>query len=382
MPKPGEPKRTSSLEEEVRGDWRRSRTQTASRREVLPWALSPVKRVMGPSKGQESAWKQRKSRRRREVSMAAGRESGWSGKGAASTAEARGLAGKRRGLQGRLGRIDWATMIAFKTLLLTGSLLLAGLPFSLGAAEAEGRAVQSGAVEYREGSVALQGWVARPEGLSQAVPGVLVVHDWTGVQASAKERAEQLARLGYVALVADIYGKGVRPSNPKESGAEAGKYKGDRALYRARLRAGLEELQRQPNVDGGKLAAIGYCFGGTGVLELARAGAAVRGVVSFHGGLDSPTPADGKNIKAKVLVLHGADDPYVPAEGIAAMIAEFKGAKVDWQMVSYSGAVHSFTNPAAGHDNSKGAAYNAVADARSWTAMRAFFDELFAPAAK
>ena len=279
-------------------------------------------------------------------------------------------------------------MIAQKLILLTGSVLLAGLPLGRVAAEEAERvpalaaAVESGAVEYRQGAAALQGWVARPRGLSGAVPGILVIHDWTGVQATAKDRAEQLAKLGYVALVADIYGKGVRPSNPKESGAEAGKYKGDRALYRARLLAGLEELQRQPNVDSGKLAAIGYCFGGTGVLELARAGAAVRGVVSFHGGLDSPTPGDGKNIKAKVLVLQGADDPYVPAEGIAAMIAEFKAAKVDWQMVSYSGAVHSFTNPGAGSDNSKGAAYNAAADARSWTAMRAFFAEIFAPGAK
>jgi dienelactone hydrolase len=214
------------------------------------------------------------------------------------------------------------------------------------------------------------------------VPGVLVIHDWTGVQAYSKGRAGQLAALGYVAMVADIYGKGIRPANPKESAAEAGKFKTDRTLFRMRLMAGLAELKKQPNVDPDKIVAIGYCFGGTGVLELARAGADVKGVVSFHGGLDSPAPADGKNIRAKVLVLHGADDPYVPADGIAAMIAEFNAAKVDWQMVNYSGAVHSFTNPAAGSDNSKGAAYNATADARSWVAMRSFFDELFAPAAK
>jgi dienelactone hydrolase len=174
----------------------------------------------------------------------------------------------------------------------------------------------------------------------------------------------------------------VRPSNPKDSAAEAGKFKTDRKLFRMRLLAGLEELKKQPNVDPEKVVAIGYCFGGTGVLELARAGADVKGVVSFHGGLDSPTPADGKNIKAKVLLLHGADDPYVPAEGIAAMTAELNAAKVDWQMVSYSGAVHSFSNPGAGSDVSKGNAYDARADARSWTQMRAFLDELFAPSAK
>ena len=242
--------------------------------------------------------------------------------------------------------------------------------------------VEAKAVEYTQGSTPLEGWLAVPKGVKGKVPAVLVIHDWTGVQPYSKGRAGQLAELGYVAMAADIYGKGIRPANPRESAAEAGKYKGDRALYRQRLLAGLAELKKQPNVDPERVAAIGYCFGGTGVLELARAGADVKGVVSFHGGLDSPNPADGKNIKAKVLVLHGADDPFVPAEGIAAMTAEFNAAKVDWQMVSYSGAVHSFTHPGAGNDNSKGAAYNAAADARSWQAMKTFFDEIFAPSAK
>jgi dienelactone hydrolase len=242
--------------------------------------------------------------------------------------------------------------------------------------------VEERAVGYREGTTDLEGWLAIPKNEVTRRAAVLIIHDWTGVQDYSKKRARQLAELGCVVLVADIYGKGIRPSNPKESGVEAGKYKTDRALFRARLLAGLAELKKQPNVDPDRIVAIGYCFGGTGVLELARAGADVKGVVSFHGGLDSPTPADGRNIKAKVLVLHGADDPYVPAEGITAMTAEFNAAKVDWQMISYSGAVHSFTNPGAGNDNSKGAAYNAAADARSWVAMRSFFDEIFAPAAK
>ena len=242
--------------------------------------------------------------------------------------------------------------------------------------------VEAHAVAYQEGTTELEGWLAVPKNEVGKKAAVLLIHDWTGVQDYSKKRAEQLAELGCVVLVADIYGKGIRPANPKESGAEAGKYKTDRALFRARLMAGLEELKKQPNVDPDRLAAIGYCFGGTGVLELARAGADIKGVVSFHGGLDSPTPADGKNIKAKVLVLHGAEDPYVPAEGIAAMTAEFNAAKVDWQMVSYSGAVHSFTNPGSGIDNSKGAAYNAAADARSWVAMKSFFNEIFAVPAK
>ena len=247
---------------------------------------------------------------------------------------------------------------------------------------AEPPSIEAAALEYAEGNTTLEGWLAKPKFLGGKNPGVLVIHDWTGVQAYSKGRAEQLAKLGYVAMVADIYGKGVRPADPKASAAEAGKYKTDRALFRQRLLAGLAELKKQPNVDPDRIVAVGYCFGGTGVLELARAGAEVKGVVSFHGGLDSPTPADGKNIKAKVLILHGADDPYVPAEGIAALTAELNGAKVDWQMVSYSGAVHSFTNPGAGNDASKGNAYNESADKRSWQAMRAFFDEILTLPAK
>ena len=289
-------------------------------------------------------------------------------------------------------------MNPFKSLITAGCFALVALVASVSAQErwdmVPGRSVKAvdgrlpprerwdaeeRAVGYREGTTELEGWLAVPKNDVTRRAAVLIIHDWTGVQDFAKKRARKLAEMGCVVLVADIYGKGIRPSNPKDSGAEAGKYKTDRALFRKRLLAGLEELKKQLNVDPKRIAAIGYCFGGTGVLELARAGADIKGVVSFHGGLDSPTPADGKNIKTKVLVLHGADDPFVPAEGIAAMTAEFNAAKVDWQMVSYSGAVHSFTNPAAGSDNSKGAAWNAAADARSWTAMRAFFDEIFAP---
>lgn len=267
-------------------------------------------------------------------------------------------------------------MNPLKSLFLAGSL---GLAACLAPATHAGE-IAAKVVEYAEGNTTLEGWLASPKEVSGKMPGVLVIHDWTGVQAYSKGRAEQLAGLGYVAMVADIYGKGIRPANPKDSAAQAGIYKANRELFRMRLLAGLAELKKQPHVDPDKIVAIGYCFGGTGVLELARAGADVKGVVSFHGGLDSPTPEDGKAIKTKVLILHGADDPYVPADGIAALTAEFNAAKVDWQMVSYSGAVHSFTNKGAGDDVSKGNAYNASADARSWVAMRSFFNELFTPA--
>ncbi|MES2707788.1 MAG: dienelactone hydrolase family protein [Verrucomicrobiota bacterium] len=272
-------------------------------------------------------------------------------------------------------------MNPLKFILKAGALVLAMALLAPATIRAAGD-VETKTVAYTQGGTALEGFLATPKNLSGKAPAVLVIHDWMGVADYAKSRTKQLAELGYVAFAADIYGKTVRPDNPKDASGQAGVYKNDRALFRQRLLAGLEELKKQPNVDPTRIAAIGYCFGGTGVLELARAGADVKGVVSFHGGLDSPTPADGKNIKAKVLVLHGADDPFVKPEGIAGMIAEFNAAKVDWQMTSYSGAVHSFTHPGAGDDNSKGAAYNASADKRSWQAMRSFLDEVLGPVTK
>ncbi len=232
-------------------------------------------------------------------------------------------------------------------------------------------------VEYRQGGAVLEGYLAYDDSLTGKRPGVLVVHEWTGLGPYVRMRVEKLAGLGYVAFGADIYGKGVRPDNPKDAAATAGIYKSDRKLMRARAAAGLDELRRQPNVDPGRLAAIGYCFGGTTVLELARSGADLRGVVSFHGGLDTPTPADAAKIKARVLALHGADDPFVPPPQVAAFQDEMRSGGVDWQMVFFGGAVHSFTNPDSGNDPKKGVAYNERADRRSWEAMKLFFDEIF-----
>lgn len=232
-------------------------------------------------------------------------------------------------------------------------------------------------VEYKEGNTTLEGLVAYDDAKTGKHPGVLIVHDWMGPSANSKARAEQLAALGYVAFAADIYGKGIRPSNNDEAGKLATIYKTDRTLFRKRLTAGLEELKKQKGVEVNKIAAIGYCFGGTGVLELARTGANVRGVVTFHGGLDSPTPADGKNIKAKVLALHGADDPFVPEKDIKAFEDEMRSGGVDWELVKYSKAVHGFTMPNAGNNPAAGMAYNAEADKRSWIAMQDFFKEIF-----
>lgn len=243
--------------------------------------------------------------------------------------------------------------------------------------------VQTKEITYKDGDTELRGHLAwdpeltpklgNAEGVS--APAVLIVHQWMGLTDYEKGRAEQLAKLGYVVFALDIYGVDHRPKDRSEAGARAGKYKNDRALFRKRLNLGLDQLTKLPQVDPKRVAAIGYCFGGTGVLELARSGADVTGVVSFHGGLDAPTPEDAKNIKCKVLVCHGADDPFVSQEGIDAMKQSFNAAKVDWQMIEYSGAVHAFTQPMAGDDNSKGAAYNKQADNRSWKHMKTFVNE-------
>jgi len=252
-------------------------------------------------------------------------------------------------------------------------IILAALFFSINA-EAS---VRTKIVEYRQGATILEGYLAWDDANGAKRPGVLIVHEWTGINDHMKQRAEMLARLGYVAFAADIYGKGIRPVAQTEAAKTAGIYKDDRPLMRARVRAGLEELKKQKYVDPQRIAAIGYCFGGTTVLELARDAADIQGVVTFHGGLSTPTPQDAKNIKAKVLALHGADDPFVKADEVAAFQDEMRKGGVDWQFISYGNAVHSFTNKAAGSDNSKGAAYNENADRRSWEAMKAFFAEIF-----
>jgi dienelactone hydrolase len=233
------------------------------------------------------------------------------------------------------------------------------------------------AIEYKQGDAVLQGYLAYDDAATGKRPGVLVVHEWYGHNPYARKRAEQLAKLGYVAFALDMYGKGVLAKNPDEAGKLAAVYKNDRRLMRARARAGLEVLLKQPQVDRQRVAAIGYCFGGTTVLELARDGAEIAGVVSFHGGLSTPTPDDAKNIKAKVLALHGADDPFVKPEEVVAFEEEMRKGGVDWEVIKYGDAVHSFTNPQAGTDKSRGAAYNEKADHRSWEAMKTFFNEIF-----
>ncbi len=231
-------------------------------------------------------------------------------------------------------------------------------------------------VEYYDGNTLLQGYLAYDNSKSSLSPGILIVHQWKGLTDYEKMRARQLAEMGYVAFAADIYGKGIRPSSPEEAGKEAGKYYSDVNLFRERVTAGLNELKKQVQADPDKIAAIGYCFGGGAVLELARSGADIKGVVSFHGSLKSPDPGAGK-IRCRISVQHGAVDPYVPEEDVIAFKKEMENGKVDYVLTEYSGAVHAFTMESAGNDPSKGACYDENADKRSWKAMKTFFDEIF-----
>lgn len=234
-------------------------------------------------------------------------------------------------------------------------------------------------VIYEQGGKKLEGCHVYDDAFTGKRPAVLVIHQWTGLTNYEKERSRMLAKLGYNVFAADIYGQGVRPV-PPAAGQEAGKYKADRKLYRARLMAALGQLTKDEHTDATKLGAIGYCFGGMGALELARAGVDLKGVVSFHGSLDAGEgfAAAKDGVKAKVLVLHGADDPFAPAAQVEALKKEMEAAGVDSKVVLYPGAVHSFTHPSAGNDPSKGAAYNEKADKESWEAMKTFFEGLFA----
>ena len=240
-------------------------------------------------------------------------------------------------------------------------------------------AIRTETVVYTYGETLLEGYLAYDDSVKGPRPGVLVVHEWWGINDYIKRRTEQLAQLGYVALAADIYGKGHRAKTRAEAMALERKFRGgaDRSLLRGRANAGLEVLKKNPLVDPKRVAAIGYCFGGAAALELARSGADLAGVVSFHGGLGTPNPDDARNIKGKVLVLTGADDPSVKPEQVIAFEDEMRRAGVDWYLVTYSNAVHGFTNPGNGADNSKGVAYNEKADKRSWQAMKDFFGEIF-----
>ena len=267
-----------------------------------------------------------------------------------------------------------ARLLSAVLLLLLPSMILHAAPADV--------PIETKTITYQIGGDTFEGCVSRPVKIDGKVPGVLVAHDWTGYGPFPKARAEQLAKLGYVALALDMYGQGIHAKSPEEAGKLAGAFYKDASLFRVRSQAALAELLKQPGVDPDRIGAIGFCFGGATVLELARSGANVRGVVTFHGSLKTGSPAVAGTVKAReILVLHGSRDPLVPPADVAGFMTEMNTAKVPFRLVAYPDAVHAFTNPEAGDDSSKPTAYNAGAATAAYGEMEAFFAHLFTPAA-
>jgi dienelactone hydrolase len=238
-------------------------------------------------------------------------------------------------------------------------------------------AIQKQELEYRHGDLVCRGELAWDDARSERRPGILVVHEGGGINDHPKRRAARLAELGYVALACDMYGGGQYAADPKRRSELMGELRSDPSKLRDRAHAGLAALSAQSRVDAAKLGAIGFCFGGMTVLELARSGARLAGVVSFHGILDTQRPAEPGSIKARVLVLHGAADPFAPVTKVNAFIEEMEHAQADWQIDIYGGAQHGFTRPDAAQLGMAGVAYHAEADRRSWRAMQSFFVDAF-----
>lgn len=229
---------------------------------------------------------------------------------------------------------------------------------------------------YKDGQEALSGYWAKAKGEGKKRPGVVMIPAWMGVNEHTCASADQVASWGYDVLVADIYGQGKNPKNMQEARERSGYYKNNYQAFQHRIQVAIDELIKQ-GADPANIAVVGYCFGGTGALEAARGGLPVKGVVSVHGGLGKDSSRAHVSIKPQVLVLHGADDPYVPAAQVAGFQQEMREGKADWQMIYYANAVHAFTEPAAGNDNSKGVAYNELAAKRSSEHLKLFLRELF-----
>jgi dienelactone hydrolase len=235
--------------------------------------------------------------------------------------------------------------------------------------------IQTRTIDYFHDGTLLEGLLAWDDAAGGPRPSVMVSHAWAGRDEFAINKARALAELGYVGFALDMYGKGVLGSGPEENARLMEPFMKDRELLQGRQAAALEALRRQPEVDAGRIAAIGFCFGGLCVLDLARRGADLRGVASFHGLLAPPGNTQGNRILAKVLVLHGYDDPMGPPEQLSALANELTQAGADWQIHAYGGTVHAFTNPKA-NDPGFGTVYHEKADRRSWQSMRNFLAEV------
>lgn len=228
---------------------------------------------------------------------------------------------------------------------------------------------------YQDGNQLLLGFESKPKKAITSKAGILILPAWMGISEHEKEIAQKMSDLGYTAFIADIYGEGNYPTNTQEAGQRAGFYKKNISDYQRRIQLALEQLIKS-GASKDKIVIIGYCFGGTGAIEAARSNMPIAGVVSFHGGLGRAEKRTTEIIKTKVLVLHGADDPYIPQKEIEQFQEEMRNGKADWQMIYYPNAVHSFTNKKAGNDNSKGAAYNELADQRSYAHFLLFLSQI------
>lgn len=237
--------------------------------------------------------------------------------------------------------------------------------------------MSSKTIEYTNGKIQFKGELFQDESLSGPRPGVVVFPEAFGLGEHALARAERLAQMGYVALAADPHGDRKVYDDLAGVGPVIQALFADRADWRSRAQAALDALVAQPEVDDSKTAAIGFCFGGTTCLELARSGAQLAAITMFHSGLLPELPEDAGRIRAKVLVCHGAEDPLVDKSAVDAVMAEFRRDKIDWQFMYFGDTVHSFTNPEADKRNNPGLAYSKSADVRSWTLMRHLFDEVF-----
>jgi len=244
----------------------------------------------------------------------------------------------------------------------------------------EGPSIKTEEVSYTANGITLKGFLAYDENKKDKKPGVIVVHEWWGNNEYSRERAEMLAELGYVALAIDMYGDGKQADNPDDAGKFATEVMQNMETAKAKFDAGVNFLKAQPQTDSNRIAAIGYCFGGGVVLHMALAGDDLNGVVSFHGGLPADTVNNPKQVKAKLLVCNGADDPFVPKEQVDKFEKAMDDADVDYKLVNYLGAVHAFTNPAVDSVGKKfniPIAYNKPADEKSWGEMKEFLTEIF-----
>ena len=237
--------------------------------------------------------------------------------------------------------------------------------------------VKTEEITYKYGETTLKGFLAYDDSIEGKRPGVLVCHEWWGLNDYAKMRAEELAKMGYVAFACDMYGNGKVVEHPQDAGKMAGEVRKNQDVWIGRAKAGLEVLKKNPNVDDSKLAAIGYCFGGSTALMLAYSGADLDAVVTFHAALPTPTAEQAEAIKAKLLINHGADDSFVPDESVKAFKTALDKANVDYEFVAYPGAVHSFTVKSADSHNIDGMAYNKAADEQSWAKMKTLFAKAF-----